>query len=45
MQSTEVVVKGTGLILFQKVAADKPRDKGLHEATMEKAKKKLGEGL
>ena len=39
--STEVVVKGTGFNSFSKgCSKNKPRDKGLHEATMEKAKKK-----
>mgnify|MGYP001181495403 CR=1 FL=1 len=39
--STEVVVKGTGFNSISKgCSKDKPRDKGLHEATMEKAKKK-----
>lgn len=39
--STEVVVKGTGFNSFSKgCMKNKPRDKGLHEATMEKAKKK-----
>lgn len=39
--STEVVVKGTGFNSFSKgCSKNKPRDKGLHEATMEKAKEK-----
>ena len=39
--STEVVVKGTGFNSFSKgCSKNKPSDKGLHEATMEKAKEK-----
>ena len=39
--STEVVVKGTGFNSFSKgCSKNKPRDKGLHEATLEKAKNK-----
>ena len=39
--SAEVVVKGKGFNSFSKgCSKNKPRDKGLHEATMEKAKKK-----